>query len=360
MKILIVINSLGIGGAESVVINLADKLSEMNHEVKIVYLSDIILIKPRNQNIELISLETNKNKDILLAYLKLKNVVNNFKPDVVHSHLFKANILSRLLKFSRNPPKIICTEHSTKVGGLRNLIGYRLTNSLADINTNVSDVAVESYIRKGVVSKGSMITIENGVDTSKFIFNPTIRKNIRDELSVSNKKIILAVGRLDTPKDYPNLLKAISILKKNRDDFTVFIVGDGPLKSSLMKLSNELGLKETIKFLGSRTNVKDLIQAADVYVMSSMWEGLPMVILEAMACERMVVATDCGGIKNLVGQNGLVVPTRNPSLLGSALETALDMSNEQRIRTGIRARQYIVDNYSLDHKAKAYLKLYSS
>lgn len=360
MKILLVINSLGIGGAESVVINLADEFSQMGHDVKIAYLSDTLLIKPHNPNIELISLRTNTNKQVLQTYFRLKKVVNTFKPDVVHSHLFKANILSRLLRLSRNAPRIICTEHSTKVDSLRHIITYRLTDTLANINTNVSESAVENYIRHYAVKKGRMVTVENGVNTSKFCFDATIRSKVRERLSVSNKKVIIAVGRLSTPKDYPNLLQAISILNNSRNDFSVFIIGDGPLKDSLLSLNERLNLDNTVKFLGARTDIKDLMQAADVYVMSSMWEGLPMALLEAMACEKVVVATDCGGIRNLVGINGIVVPSQNPESLAHALETALNMSEEELVEMGMKARKHIIDKYSLSQIAKSYLNLYSS
>lgn len=363
MRILLVIDTLGLGGAENVVVNLADELASRNHIVKIVYLSEPVLVKPRLNTIELIPLGIKINykskAEVVKGYLKLRNVVSKFKPDVIHSHLFRANLLCRLLKLTLPTIKVICTEHSTKIVNKKQLIAYRLTDRLSHINTNVSNEAVKSYVEAGAVGRGNMVTVVNGVDTTKFYFDQATRDKTRQKLNIKSRKLILAIGRLVTPKDYPNLLNAISILKNSRNDFTVNIVGDGELKVELFTLVRNLGLEDTVHFLGARTDIKDLMQAADVYVMSSLWEGLPMVILEAMACERMVVATDCGGIKDVVDGNGIIVPTMSSELLSQALNDALDMTEDERRNLGLKARQHVVDNYSLSYNVDSYLELYS-
>lgn len=360
MKILMLINSLDIGGAEKAVVSLSDELARRGHFVKIVYLSDPLLVKPENENIELVCLHLNKKIDIFIAYYRLKKIVKDFNPDVVHSHLFPANLLSRLLKLSFSCPKIICTEHSSQISTKKQLIAYRLTDLLTDINTNVSDAAVLSYIEKGAVRKGNMVTVVNGVDTSKFYFDRSVRDTMRSDLLIRDKKVILAVGRLSTPKDYPNLIYAISILKMYRDDFIVLIAGDGPLKEDLINLIKDLSLEDSIRLLGVRNDIKNLMQASDVYVMSSRWEGLPMVLLEAMACERMVVATDCGGIKDLIHDIGTIVPIKDSEALAKALNAALQMSERQRSIIGCRAREHVVRNYSLQSNVEQYLDLYYS
>lgn len=360
MKVLILINALGVGGAETAVVNLADELIRKGHIVKIVCLSEPILVRPKSNNIELTSLNVESNTDLFKAYFKLRDIVNTFKPHVVHSHLFRANFLARLLKFSLSSPKIICTEHSTSVTSYKRVIAYRLTDALADMNTNVSDAAVECYIKEGAVRKGNMITVKNGVNLSEYCFDEIIRKKTRKALLVQEKKVILAVGRLSPEKDYPNLINAISILNKSRDDFIVFIVGDGSLRENLFSITRSLSLDNVIKFLGSRNDVKNLMQAADVYVMSSLWEGLPMVLLEAMACERTIVATDCGGNRDLVGENGFIVPTQDPERLALAIEEALNMQENERLALGNKSRKHIEENYSLSYNADNYLKLYLS
>ena len=360
MKILMIITGLGMGGAEHVVINLADELATLGHTVKLAYLNGEIEVKvtPKNPKVELISIGMNGSKDFAKAYVRLRKLVKDFKPDVVHSHMVHANIISRLLRLTIRIPKVISTAHSSNEGGKLRMLAYRLTDKLADISVNVSQSAVEEFIKKGAVKPGRMITIANGTDTDKFKFNDSSRIKLRSQLSINNEKVILAVGRLDAAKDYPNLLNSIALLKIERQDFKVFIVGDGPYKDTLYKLTKDLKIDSCIRFLGVRNDVKELMSAADIYVMSSAWEGLPMVILEAMACERLIVATDCGGISEAVGSQGLLVESKNGTVLAQALDKALSLSDVERSNIGAAARKRIIDHYSLDANVEAYLKLY--
>lgn len=360
MKILLVTTGLGMGGAENVVSNLADELVKLGYKVKIVYLTGEVLISPNSAEVELISIGMNGAKDFFKAYYKLRYILNKFKPDIVHSHMFHSNILSRLLRLSTKVPKLICTAHSNNEGGKLRMLAYRLTDNLADISTNVSEEAVKEFIHKGAVKSEKIVAIPNGVDTDKFFFDPNFREEKRSQLSIVNEKMILCVGRLDEPKDYPNLFSAIALLKEYRQDFKVFVVGDGPLKHQLNQLVKKLSIEKYVIFLGVRNDIKELMSAADVYVMSSAWEGLPMVILEAMACERFVIATDCGGIRKAIGSCGVVVETKNVDELSKELDIALNMTIVQRSAIGFNARQRVKEKYSLSKNTDSYLKLYDS
>lgn len=352
------ITGLGMGGAEHVVVNLADELIKLGHTVKIAYLSGSVLVSPKRSEIELIPIGMRGTKDFLKAFFKLRNIVKDFKPDVVHSHMFHSNIISRLIRLAIYVPKLICTVHSSNEGGKFRMLAYRLTDSLADISTNVSQQSVNDYINKGAAKYGRMVSIANGIDTEKFRYNAVFRESLRSELCVSSEKIILAIGRLHVAKDYQNLLYAVDKLKTIRTDFKVFIVGEGLLENDLKKITKEKGIEHFISFLGVRRDIKELMSAADIYVMSSAWEGLPMVILEAMACERFVVTTDCGGIRGVVGSNGFIVEPKNYTALADRLNDALDMTFEERFSIGKLARKSIVNNYSLSANVDAYLELY--
>lgn len=358
LKVLLVVTGLSMGGAEHVVVNLADELVNSGHEVKIAYLTGQELVLPSNKNIEVVGLSMNSYKDLPSSYLKLRKLIKSFNPDVVHSHMFHANILTRLLNTSTNIPKLISTAHNTNEGGKIRMLAYRLTDKLADISTNVSDEAVSDFIKKGAAKPGRMVSVANGIDINKFTFDKYARKEKRQELSINNEKMLLAVGRLDEQKDYPNLLNAIAILQKTRKDFKVFIVGDGQLKDELHNLSKHLKLDGFVEFLGIRRDVDKLMSASDIYVMSSAWEGLPMVILESMSSERIVVTTDCGGTKEVVDGVGFVVPLNDSEALASKLNKVLDMSDEESLMLGYKARQHIVDNYSLKNNTNAYMELY--
>ena len=360
MKILLVITGLGMGGAEHVVVNMADELVKVGHKVKIIYLTGPALVLPKNDKIELIPLNMTGVKSFFASYLKLRSIVKKFEPDVVHSHMVHANIITRLLRLSIEVKKIISTSHSTNEGGKARMLAYRLTDWLTNISTNVSDDAVNESIRKGAVKKGRMVAIPNGINTEVFSFNQKNRIKTRNELNLGNNKLLLAVGRLTEAKDYPNLLLAIQLLKKQRTDFKLVIVGDGPLKTDLVNMVKELDLTEYVQFLGIRNDIPDLMSASDLFVLSSAWEGFGLVVAEAMACERLVVATDCGGVAQVTSPYGSLIEPKNHLLLYQAINRVLDINLSESAKIGTLSRQHIINNYSLLKSVNSYICLYNS
>lgn len=359
MKILFIITGLGMGGAEHVVINLADALSNRNHEVQIVFLTGELLVRPKNSNIKVTSLNLDKPLHFFKSYLKLTHIVRAMKPDVIHSHMFHANILARLLRLTTPLPRLICSSHSTNEGGRIRMLAYRFTDKLADISTNVSQEAVDALVKKRAFSPSRIVKVVNGIDTESFKFNSNARAKLRKELGLTDDmKMILAVGRLYHPKDYPNLFYAIKRLLEKRNDFKLFIAGDGPLKSELLQLSKELKIDNYIEFLGVRRDIPHLMCACDTFVLSSAWEGFGLVVAEAMACERVVVATDCGGVNEVLGNQGFLVPPRNSQVLSQVLHNSLDIPDKKRTLIGINAREHILNNFSLKANVDNYLDLY--
>jgi len=358
MKILLVIVGLGMGGAEHVVCNLADSLVKSGYKVKIAYLIPPVLVKPQDENIELISIGLSGASGFFKSYMKLRKIIQEFRPDVVHSHMFHSNVLSRLLRLTVKVPKLISTAHSVNEGGKLRMLAYRYTDFLADITTNVSKEAVNQFVRKKAAPASKIIAIPNGIDTCKFFYSSESREKIRFELDLSSKKMLLAVGRLDVQKDYPNLLHAIAKVKTNRKDFKLFIAGDGPLRESLLKLTDNLGINEYVSFLGVRKDIPALMCATDVFVLSSAWEGFGLVVGEAMACERVVVATDCGGVKEVVGNSGILVEPGNSLKLAECINQAISLTSDKASSLGAAARKHIVENYSLSKNVNSYLELY--
>jgi len=120
-----------------------------------------------------------------------------------------------------------------------------------------------------------------------------------------------------------------------------------------------LGVLGHVTFLGIRSDVPALLAAADVFVLPSAWEGFGLVVGEAMACERVVVATDCGGVRELLGDCGLLVPPRDPGALASALTRALALTPAEAAAMGARARRRIVDHFSLESAVERWLAIYA-
>ena len=360
LKILLVITGLGMGGAEHVVVSLADGLDKLGHDVKIVYITGSFLVSPISPAVKVIPVGISSYRDFFKAFFKLRKIVKDFKPDVVHSHMYHSNILSRLLRLTIKIPKLICSVHNTIEGGMFRMLAYRITDHLADISTNVSEEAVKSFINKGAVKSGRMVVVPNGVDTDKFYFSQSARFQLRRELAIGEKKLLLSVGRLHVQKDYPNLLNAISLLKECRQDFKLIIVGDGPLRKELHDLVKKLNLESFVDFIGVRYDVSRLMSAADVFVLSSAWEGFGLVVGEAMSCERVVVATDCGGVSEVVDTHGFIVQKQNHISLAKELNKVLDMDSALYSEIGFSARQQIINKYSLYLNINEYNKLYLS
>lgn len=354
MKILYVITGLGLGGAEKVVCDLADQMSNLGHKVKIAYLTGEMLVRPKNFNVDIVFLGLNSGSQLYKSSKKYKKLIQEFQPDIVHAHMIHANIFSRINRIGCKVPKLICTAHNSNEGGKLRMLGYRLTNFLSDFNSNVSQEATESLISKGAFNKKNLTTVYNGIDLSKFKSFKNEKKN--DEI------MILSVGRFNEQKDYPNLFKAIKILKDNSllEKVKFYIAGDGELRPYLEKNIEDLDINNNIILLGKRSDIPELLNQADYFVLSSRHEGLPTVVIEAMACETFVVATDCGGSAEILGETGVLVPIENSEALAKGLEQAISLTEDQIKENGKLARKRVEALFSLEASVSKWLALYEA
>ena len=360
MKVLLTITSLGVGGAERLVTGLADHFAAAGHEVVLVRFHGDAELSPTDPRVRLENLQMRRSPlGVLAAMVRFRRLVCSFRPDVVNSHMVHPNILTRLLRLVTPMPRLISSAHNTNEQGRGRMLAYRLTDRLANISTNVSDEAVEAFKQQGALRPGRMVTIHNGIDTAAFTFDSAARERVRIELSVDEAApLLLAVGRLWEPKDYPNLLRAFAGLEGGPVAHRLAIVGDGPLREELEAMAVSLGVTDRVHFLGVRHDVPALMAASDVFVLSSAWEGFGLVIAEAMACGRVVVATDCGGVREVVGDAGFLVPPRNAEALAKAMGRALRLSDDEHERLGVAARERVLARFSLDVMADRYLAVY--
>lgn len=361
MKILYVITGLGLGGAEKVTINLAEEMYRKGHQVKIAYLTGDAIVKPLISDIELVSLELNSISNILNSLSIYRKLLMQFKPDVIHSHMVHANIFSRLNRLLYiSYPRLICSAHSNYEGGRLRMLAYRLTHCLSDVTTNVSKNAVKQFEELKAVPKGGMITVYNGIDLRKFSSNLSTRRNILQQLNIDeSSKILLSVGRLTDPKDYPNLINAVSILKSRSLNFKLLIVGDGNLRKDIEQQIKKLNMVNNIILLGARNDIPELMNTADLFLLSSKYEGFGLVIAEAMACEKFVVATDCGGSSEILGNTGILVPIQNSQLLAKGIEKAFSLSQDEIMRNGKKARKRVETLFSLNSIVDKWLTIYA-
>lgn len=297
--------------------------------------------------------------------LQLTRLIQQWRPHIVHSHMVHANLIARLVRLLSPVPVLICTAHNISEKGRHGSgrwreILYRLTDPFCDLTTQVSQAGLERYVQIKAVPRHKIRYIPNGVDTERFKPNPEARERIRQGIGLSKTFIWLAVGRFDPQKDYPTMLKAFAKVAEERPETVLLIAGDGPLRPATEELAQQLGVAEKVRFLSIRRDVPELMNAADAYVMSSTWEGMPMVLLEASATELSIVATDVGGNEEVVldGNTGFLVPPNDPEALAQAMLRLMNLPEEERLRMGKLARQHIEAHYSLDRVVDQWEALY--
>ncbi len=358
MKIVMIITGLGMGGAETQVCNLANAMADLNHDVTIISLANIQEVQP-DEKVNVYTLNMGKTiPGFIKAYLQCRKLIKAIKPDVVHSHMVHANIFARLLRLTLPIPRLICTAHSTNEGGKARMLAYRLTDRLADISTNVSQKAADIFIQSKAARREGMIAVYNGIDTNRFAYSSDARIRLRNQLQIAeDTQLLITIGRLTPAKDYPNLLNAFAKIDPAHNA-KLAIVGEGPLKSELQTLSHQLGISDRVYWLGMQQNVAEWLSAGDVFVLSSEWEGFGLVVAEAMACGRVVVATDAGGISEVMGSSEFLVPIKDPARLQQKINAALNLSPEEKANIAVSNRKHVVELFSLPVITQRWIAIY--
>lgn len=364
MKILFLITGLGGGGAEKVVIDLADEMFKKGHQVKIAYLKGEVIVRPKNKEIELVYLGLESFSNIFQCFKNYKKIIESYQPDVVHSHMVHANIFARISRNFIKMKRLICSAHSNNEGGRLRMLAYRLTHQLSEITTNVSIDAALNFEKLNAVPKGKILTIYNGIDLTRFDKRDA-NESLRSELGLDiHTRIFLAVGRFHDAKDYPNLLNAFAIFKATNffkeNNSKLIIAGDGELRDEVESLIRKLGIQSEVILLGRREDIPVLLNSVDYFVLSSKYEGLPTVVIEAMACEVFVISTDCGGSKEIMGATGMLVPVQNSPVLAAAFAKVVTLKNSEIIMNNKIARKRVEEQFSLNSSVSNWLKIYES
>lgn len=370
MNILFVITGFDHAGAENQVLELCRELRARHCRIRLVTMiaPTAYLRELGELGVEVHSLGMSKGIPDPRAILGLARLIRRERPDVVHSHLVHANLLARVTRLFVRMPVLICTAHNIREGGWLREWLYRLTDPLCDVLTNVSREAVRSYTERRIAPARKIRLMENGIDFGRFLIGePWEREAVRAGLGVCRDEagheafVWLAVGRLVPAKDYPLLLRAFAAARQSGCPASrLWIVGIGPERARVEQEAAALGLADSVVFLGIRQDIPRLMAAADGYVMSSRWEGLPIVLLEACAARLPIVATAVGGNAEVVldGKNGYVVPPMEEGKLAAAMERVMALSPEKRRRLGQHGREHGEAHYAMSRVAERWVALY--
>lgn len=361
-RVVMLTTSLARGGAETQAVQLAMTLRRRGGDVSVVS-----LLQPNAFREELaasgvaaVSLGFEPGVASPLGFRRLASVLRKLRPQVLHAHMFHANLMARSIRLISPVPVVISTIHSVAEsardsGAVRRRDWlYRVTDRLSDVTVCVSRAVAGRHTAIHAVSGKRLRVIPNGVDVERFRAHPERRAGMRRTLDIGGEFAWLAVGRLMWKKDYPTMLRAMARQKEG----VLLIAGAGPLEAELQALAAGLGAK--VRFLGARDDVPELMNACDGLLLSSLVEGLPMVLLEAAASGLPAVASDAGGVREAVldGHTGFVAPRGDPVAFGLAMSRLANLSVDERSRMGAAAREHAVARFELGGIAGEWERLY--
>jgi len=320
----------------------------------------------KDLDVTVLSLGVSNIFNAFLGVFRLTHFIKANSVRVVHSHMVHANIMSRIARLFCFFPVLISTIHNYEEKGRRKTarwreLAYRITDPLCDLTTQVSRIGLAKYVALKAVPKSKIAFMPNGIDVSNFNVDRDRSNEVKEELGLVGYHLFLAVGSLTPQKDYPNMFKAFSMIRAKDANVVLVIAGIGPLEGELKELSRKHNLSDAIHFLGLRNDIKVLMNMADFFVMSSAWEGMPIVLLEAAASRLPIIATDVGGIRDLVldGESGFIVPLGNPEALARAMSTMHEMQREERELMGLKGYEYVKEHYNLERIIMEWEEIYN-
>ena len=361
IKILHVIQTLETGGLENGVVNICNKIDKKK------FIIDILCLRGKGELVNRIvnnaasvyyreNLKGSMIKYIYNAYslCKLK------KYDIIHSHgwgtLIPSFIAGRL-----TGAKVINGEHGTIYDDtLRRRLLQRLIFSMVDLNLTVSEDLKRELMNRFRIGGDNIKPIINGVDLKKFHPSSKSRKKIREELSLKKENFLIgSVGRLVGVKDYPSIIKAFNDIIKYYNDARLILVGEGDERKKIENLIETYNLKNEIKLLGRRDNINEILNAMDLFILSSKSEGLSNTILEAMACGKTVIATNVGGNPEIISdkKTGLLYDVGDVKKL-SEICRELIFDKKQLTTYSDNALKHIQNELSVEKMIKNYEKTY--
>ena len=301
------------------------------------------------------------------ALLKIRRLLKRDKPDIVHTHTSKAGLLGRLAARLAGIPSIIHTPHGHVFFGYFGALKTKMFVLLEKLASRITDKIIAltprekaDYLRYKVAEEDKLVVIPSGIELHKCQYPPKEeRSKLRRELGIPDRSAVVGTaGRLVPVKGPGFLLQAVGqVISEHPDTYLVF-AGDGPLRKNLAKDAVDRGLAKKIIFTGWRDDMARVLSVFDVFCLPSLNEGMGRVLVEAMALGKPVVASDAGGIPDLIipGKNGILVPPQDPEELARQIRFLIE-NREEREKLG-RAGKEMASAYSDEVMVKKIAELY--
>jgi glycosyltransferase involved in cell wall biosynthesis len=276
------------------------------------------------------------------------------RPDVVHCHNPTPTIYSAMAARLAGSRTVISTRHSLVAPpyDLAQELKYAMASRFCDKVVGICNATCNNLRNAPLASKGRILRIYNGAV-------PIHRSSVEQQPPKTGFTLVY-IGRLAAIKDHPTLLNAVAIALPSVPELSLWMVGDGPERDALEKLATSLGISGHVKFWGQQMDVSPYLSAANAFIMSSVSEGLPVSLLQAMSAGLPAIVTDAGGMAEVVrfSQCGLIAPISSPSEMANSI-VRLAQNAEERARFSKFALSSFQQFFALQTMADAYLKLYT-
>lgn len=336
-------------GAEKQLVQLALGLTERDWQVDVISLMPPIAFSEQLEaaGVTVTSLALSRSTQLPQAFIRAVRYLRKTRPPILCTFNYHADLLGRVAGNLAGVPIITSSLRNEKFGGRWRDWLIRATTPLTTVTTTNSHLAANSLVARGVVPKNRMRVIPNGIVTDTYLPDPVLRQTTRKALGLSDDSFVwLSAGRLEPQKDHATLLSAFSQLDSRHH---LLLAGEGSLQDALEQQARQLDLGASVHFLGLRRDIPMLLGAADGFVLSSIFEGLPNVVMEALAAGLPVVSTSVGGVRELIEEekSGLIVPVSDPSALATAMRHVAALMPEERQRWGKHGQIHVRNAYSL-------------
>jgi len=350
-KVLIVIPTLYQGGGQKFVIDLANGIDKKKFQVKIlVYYakSDSVFDQLVEDNqIDVVYLDKKVGLDASF-FKKVRTIVREYQPDVIHTHLDSMLYLLPVYKRKQLKFHTVHTLAEKETVGLQKVVRFLAYKIFGVVPVGISDTVANSISIEHKIKRETIPVVYNGVDCKRYNIPKTISTSVR----------LVTVGNIYWVKNYSFLVDCFAEVTKEFENVTLTIVGDGVLRNEIEKQVQELDIANKVNITGVVSDVENYLANADIYVASSIFEGLPLSMLEAMASGLPIISTCVGGIPDIIknGKNGTLVDVGDREGYVQAL-CELIRDEEKRSAYAERAKNLSV-NYDERITVKGYEKLY--
>ncbi|WP_424963028.1 glycosyltransferase [Ekhidna sp.] len=371
-KILLINTQMEKGGAQKAMLTLASQLDKKKINVCVATMYDKEAFIPYYEDLyglKIVNLQMKDNRGgkiknatkFLGGLFRLWRLIRSNKFDVVQSYSHYPNIIVPIISFFAGVKKRYTSQRMSLdyLSGLVQKLDRWVANSFFVTKViSVSEGTLQSCVRQGI-KEDKLLMIPNGIKLPDKFLNETEKSAKIKEIGVEGKFVVATVARLHRQKGHTFLIDAIKRI--DNEKLVVLFIGDGELKGQLEKQIADSNLSSNFKFLGSRDDVGQLLQISDLFILPSLWEGMPNSVLEAMSYGLPIIATDVDGTPELITHeaSGFLIESENSQAIADALSHLI--SNDGiRENLGENARKRVEEFFSLTYSIRSYEKLYLS